>query len=147
MTESQQRWVAILGRRDFPTDGVEDYCTFLGEALRRQGIELQQMRVPWMEKGWIGALRQLSRDCSTWRGRWVLLQYTALAWSRRGFPFWALAVLAILPRGGAHVAVVFHEPVRQRGPGLLQGVRGACQAWVLRRLYGGATKAIFADPL
>ena len=29
MTEPRQRWVAILGRRGFPTDGVQDYCTFL----------------------------------------------------------------------------------------------------------------------
>ena len=147
MTEPRQRWVAILGRRDFPTDGVQDYCTFLGEALRRHGIELRQARVPWIEKGWIGALRQISDDCSTWRGRWVLLQYTALAWSRRGFPFAALAVLAILRRGGARVAVVFHEQDRQGGSSLLQGIRGACQDWVIRRLYGGAAKAIFADPL
>ena len=139
--------VALLGRRDKPTDGVEDYCTFLGDALRRHGIELKKARVPWMEKGWIGALRQTSDDCLAWRGRWVLLQYTALAWSRRGFPFAALAVLVILRRGGARVAVVFHEPDRQGGSGLLQGVRGACQDWVIRRLYGGATKAIFADPL
>jgi len=103
--------------------------------------------VPWMEKSGIGALRQLSRNCSAWRGRWVLLQYTALAWSRRGFPLAVLAVLAILRRGGARVAVVFHEPVRQRGPGLLQAIRGACQSWVIRRLYSGAAKAIFADPL
>jgi glycosyltransferase involved in cell wall biosynthesis len=139
--------VALLGRRDKPTDGVEDYCTFLGNALRCHGIELEQASVPWIEKGWIGALRQVSGGCSEWRGRWVLLQYTALAWSRRGFPFAALAVLAILRRGGARVAVVFHEPDRQAGSGVLQAVRGACQGWVIRRLYGGATKAIFADPL
>jgi len=147
MTELQQRWVAILGRRDFPTDGVEDYCTFLGEALRRQGIELQQARVPWMEKGWIGALRQLSRDCKAWRGRWVLMQYTALAWPGRGFPFGALAVLAILRRGGARVAVVFHESRRQEGSSRLQGVRGACQDWVIQRLYDGATMSIFTAPV
>jgi glycosyltransferase involved in cell wall biosynthesis len=141
------KWIALLGRRDEPTDGVEDYCTFLGEALRRHGIELKQARVPWMEKGWIGALRQISDDCSAWRGRWVLLQYTALAWSRRGFPFAALAVLVILRRGDARVAVVFHEPDRQGGSGLLQGVRGACQGWVIRRLYRRAAKAIFTVPL
>jgi glycosyltransferase involved in cell wall biosynthesis len=147
MTEPQQRWVAILGRRDFPTDGVEDYCTFLGEALRRQGIELQQARVPWVEKGWIGALRQLSRDCEAWRGRWVLMQYTALAWPGRGFPLGALAALAILRRGGARVAVVFHESRRQEGSSRLQGVRGACQDCVIRKLYQGATKSIFTAPV
>ena len=103
--------------------------------------------VRWMEDGWFNGLRQLWHASAEWRGQWVLLQYTALAWSRRGFSFGALAVLAMLRRGGARVAVVFHEPDRQRGSGMLQGIRGACQDWVIRRLYKGATKAIFADPL
>ena len=55
------KWIALLGRQDEPTDGVEDYCSFLGRALASQGIELEQVRVPWGELGWIGALRQLSR--------------------------------------------------------------------------------------
>ncbi len=32
--------VALLGRPDTPTDGVEDYCIFLGRALAARGIEL-----------------------------------------------------------------------------------------------------------
>ena len=72
-------------------------------------------------RGYIQELRQLRRECASWRGKWVLVQYTALGWSRRGFPFGALAVLVILRRGGARVAVVFHEPDRQAGSSLLQG--------------------------
>ena len=138
--------MAILGRRDFPTDGVEDYCTFLGEALRLHGIELEQARVPWAEKGWIGALRQLSRDSAGWRGRWVLLQYTALAWSRRGFAVGALAVLAILRRRGARVAVVFHDPVPFVANGLYGGMRSNLQTWVMRRLALRSDRAISALP-
>ena len=133
-------WIALLGRRDTPTDGVEDYCTFLGRALEARGIELKQERVPWFENGWIGALLWLAREGAAWRGKWVLLQYTALAWSRRGFPFFALAVVAILRRGGARVAVVFHEPKRQGGSRWIDGIRGACQDWVLRELYRSAEK-------
>jgi glycosyltransferase involved in cell wall biosynthesis len=147
MAEIQQRWVAILGRRDMPTDGVEDYCIFLGRALAAVGVELKQARVQWTEKGWIGGLRQLSRECTAWRGKWVLLQYTALSWSRRGFPFAALIVLTILRRGGARVTVVFHESCRQGGSRWKDRIRGACQDWVIRRLYQGAAKSIFTVPL
>jgi glycosyltransferase involved in cell wall biosynthesis len=140
-------WIALLGRRDTPVDGVEDYCRFLGNALGARGIELKHARVPWMENGWIGGLRWLAEESVAWRSKWVVVQYTALSWSRRGFPFAALAVLAILRRSGARVAVVFHEPYRQGGSRLVDRFRGACQDWVMRKLYRGATKAIFADPL
>ena len=143
----KESWIALLGRRDTPTDGVEDYCTFLGKALEARGIELKQERVPWFENGWIGALRSLARECTAWRGKWVLVQYTALGWSRRGFPFFALAVLAILRRGGPRVAVVFHEPKRQEGSRWIHRLRGACQDWVIRKLYRAAARSIFTVPL
>jgi glycosyltransferase involved in cell wall biosynthesis len=140
-------WIALLGRRDTPVDGVEDYCTFLGKALEATGIELKQARVPWMESGWIGGLRWLAQESTSWGGKWVIVQYTALSWSRRGFPFAALAVLAILRSAGAQVAVVFHEPQRQGGSRWIDRFRGVCQDWVIQKLFRGATKAIFADPL
>jgi glycosyltransferase involved in cell wall biosynthesis len=141
------KWIALLGRQDIPTDGVEDYCTFLGRALATQGIEMKQARVAWMEKGWTGALRQLSRECAAWRGSWILLQYTSFMWSRRGFPFPALIVLALLRRCGARVAIVFHEPGRQGGVRRIDRLRGACQDWVIQSLYRRAAKSIFTVPL
>jgi hypothetical protein len=81
-----KNWIVLLGRRDYPTDALEDYCTYLGQALFKHGINLQLVRVPWAEKGWFYALRWLWREARSWQGRWVLVQYTALAWSRRGFP-------------------------------------------------------------
>jgi glycosyltransferase involved in cell wall biosynthesis len=140
-------WVALLGRRDMPTDGVEDYCTFLARALPARGIEMKQARVAWLEKGWIGALLHLLRERAAWRGRWVLMQYTAFIWSRRGFPFGAVAALWILRRGGVRVAIVFHDPWRQGGVRPIDRLRGACQDWVIRRLYRGAAKSIFTVPL
>jgi glycosyltransferase involved in cell wall biosynthesis len=140
-------WVAILGRPDHPTDGVQDYCEFLGRALERDGIEWKIVRVDWKRKGWVGALRELSRESRNYRGIWVLLQYTAFAWSRRGFPIGALAVLSILRRRGARCAIVFHEPFRQGGSRWPDRLRGACQGWVIRRLYRGAAKSIFPEPL
>lgn len=139
--------IALLGRRDLPTDGVEDYCVFLGRELADRGPELERVRVQWDQRGWIGALRQLRRECRRWNGEWVLLQYTALAWSRRGYPFAVLAAVTILRSAGAHLAVVYHEPSRQGGVRWLSRVRGACQDWVIHWLYQQAEKAIFTVPL
>jgi glycosyltransferase involved in cell wall biosynthesis len=141
--------IALLGRRDEPTDGVEDYCAFLGEALEKQGTELRKVRIQWAEKGWAAALRELRAQSAEWRNQWVLVQYTALAWSRRGFPFRALEVIRALKKGGAHVAVVFHEHARQ-GEGLrrwIDRIRGASQDWVIRRLHRNADRGIFAEPI
>lgn len=143
----KETWVALLGRQDKPVDGVEDYCTFLGRLLGARGIELKQVRVPWTEKGWIRGLRWLSSENAAWRGKWVVVQFTSLSWSRRGFPIFVLAVLAVLRRGGARVAVMFHEPTRQGGSRWVDRIRGACQDWVIRKAYRGAEKGIFADPI
>jgi glycosyltransferase involved in cell wall biosynthesis len=143
----KETWIALLGRRDTPTDGVEDYCVFLGRALEARGIDLKPVRVPWHERGWVGALRWLASESVAWRGKWVIVQYTALAWSRRGFPLFALAVLAILRRKGARLAVVYHEPTRQAGSRWIGRLRGLSQDFVIRRLYTGVENAIFADPL
>lgn len=147
-TEKALALVALLGRRDEPADGVEDYCTFLGRALAKRGVEWEQMRLPWARCGRFRALRQIWQKSAAWRGKWVLLQYTALAWSRRGFPFLSLPVLWILRRRGARCAVVFHEPCQQlAGTRWRDRIRGACQDWTIRTLYRMSAKAIFADPL
>lgn len=140
-------WIAILGRRDSPTDGVEDYCAFLGQALRPHGVRLEMVRVRWFDCGWVRALSQVWRESRTWSKNWVLLQHTAMAWSRRGFPFGEVAVAKILRRHGVRTAVIFHEPLPQGGPRWIDQFRRACQDWVVRALYREATKAIFADPL
>jgi len=143
-----QAWIALLGRRDMPTDGVEDYCTFLGQALAQRGIDLKHIRVPWVEKGWLRALLQLRRECTNWREHWVLFQYTAFAWSRCGFSFGAVAALAILCSRGVRCAVVFHEPSHHSaGSSWIGRIRAACQDWVILKLYKESSKAIFPDPL
>jgi glycosyltransferase involved in cell wall biosynthesis len=141
--------VALLGRPDTPTDGVADYCTFLAKALDARGIQMSLAPVRWMEDGWFNGLRQLWHESAEWRGQWVLLQYTALGWSRRGFPLGAVAALAILRRRGVRCAVVFHEPYRQieHSPRWIDRIRGACQDWTVRALYRRTEKAVFADPL
>jgi len=143
---ANRKVVALLGRKDTPTDGVEDYCVFLGSALSHRGVNLARVRVPWHEKGWPRALRRVSNDSAIWSGGWVVLQYTALSWSTRGFPFGILAVARILKNHSVKVAVVFHESAGCRSKGIVGRLRCACQDWTVSRLYNLADRAIFTVP-
>ena len=143
-----KEWIALLGRRDMPTDGVEDYCTFLGRALAQRGLTLDLTRVDWFDRGWSAALWALWRESVRWRRTWVLVQYTGMSWSRRGFPIGVLAVLAILRKRGCRCAVVFHEFARQSGSvRWIDRMRGACQQWVIERLHQRVAKCIFTVPV
>lgn len=143
----ETQWIALLGRRDEPADGVEDYCDFLGQALRQRGIELRKARVGWRERGWLAALGELWRESAGWGGRWVLLQYTALGWSRRGFPLGALTVAWILRRRGARCSVVFHEASGQPSKGAAGKLREGFQDFVVRHLHRRSAKSIFTVQL
>lgn len=138
--------VALLGRQDKPTDGVEDYCVFLAKALAQRAIVLERNRISRDETGWRRALQELSRRSTGWRGKWVFLQYTALAWPFRGFPAGILGVARILKNSGARVAVVFHESKAVPAKGMLGPSRFVCQEWVIRRLYKVADCAILTVP-
>ncbi|MFZ3216183.1 MAG: glycosyltransferase [Candidatus Acidiferrales bacterium] len=140
-------WIALLGRRDVPADGVTDYCEHLGLALARHGIELRLARVEWSRDSWPRALRTLFRESKTWRGNWVVLQYTALAWSRRGFPVGGLLSLAILRFRGARCAVMLHEPWGTTGPRLIDRIRCAFQNWTVRTLHRFSRKSVVTVPL
>lgn len=144
----QARLIALIGRQDQPTDGVADYCKFLGEALERRGVGLETDRVAWHDLGWIAALRKLERQSAQWRGSWVVVHYTALSWSRRGFPLGILLVLRRMRRSGMRCAILFHESGRQlSGTRWRDKFRGAVQEWAIRRCYRAADKAIFTIPL
>lgn len=101
--------IALLGRKDEPTDAVEEYCKYLGAALEAYDFELQIRRVPWEKHGWREALHALRLQASGWEGTWVLLQYTALAWSKRGFPHQFRKVVSTLKKAGVKTAIVFHD--------------------------------------
>ena len=141
------RLILLLGKRDTPADGVQDYCKYLAQALRGRGIKTEIARVEWHSEGWARALRKLRAQSVKWEGSWVVLQYTALSWSRRGFPLGALAVLRSLRRRKVRCAAVFHESRRQGGAKWAGQVRGALQDWVIRQIYKEVDIAIFADPL
>ena len=139
--------IALLGHTDTPVDGVEDYCSHLSRALERLGTRMEVARMLWFDIGWLAALRRLARESLPWRGRWVVLQFTALAWSRHGFPFGVLAVLAVLRTRGVRCAVMLHEPYRHGGSRWIDQIRGVCQDWVIRTIYRGADLAVLPDPL
>jgi glycosyltransferase involved in cell wall biosynthesis len=139
--------IALLGKRDTPTDGVEDYCAHLREALALRGDDLQLVRAPWAEQGWGRALGWLWRESRGWPGQWTLVQYTALGWSRHGFSLPFLAVLALLRMRRARVAVVFHDAEPYHGTRLVDRLRRACQRRVMRASYRWVQKSIVTVPL
>ena len=143
---SPERIVLLLGRRDEPTDGVADYCHYLGKALVPLGYAVDVVHVPWAERGWRASLKELRENASDWRGYWVLLQYTALSWSRRGFPLRVLRVLHILAQSGARIGIVFHDASPFPGTRLLDTLRRRCQVMVMRRAYAVAERVFLTIP-
>ncbi len=142
----KQLAIALLGRKDEPTDAVEEYCRYLGDALQAHEIQLEIRRVPWVTRGWSEALRSLRLQAAAWQGIWVLVQYTALAWSARGFPQKIVLALKILKAAGARVAVVFHDVEPYAGTRLIDALRRAIQVRTMRRAIRVADLAVFTVP-
>jgi glycosyltransferase involved in cell wall biosynthesis len=142
-----QRVIALLGRRDKPTDAVEEYCARLGSALSAHGVRLELQRVAWYENGWSAALHDLQRQAALWTNINILVQYTALAWSKRGFPIPFLRVLTALRRAGTRVITIFHDPQPFSGTRSVDRIRRNIQVYVMRRAVRIGTKAVFTVPL
>jgi len=144
---SGQRLFALLGRPDSPTDAVEEYCHYLAEALVEEGFELVIERVDWRKNGWARAARSLRRRARGWRGAWVLVQYTALAWSARGFPLHFPRVLKTLKSAGARVGVVFHDIEPFSGARVIDGLRRRAQLRVMLEALRLSDAAVFTVPM
>jgi glycosyltransferase involved in cell wall biosynthesis len=142
-----QKCIALLGRRDAPTDAVEEYCSYLGEALRAHDFELELARVAWLEDGWPVAMREMERQAAAWRGCWVLVQYTALAWSERGFPLRFLRVLKILRQAGAHVAMVYHDVLPYDGSRTIDKLRRRAQVHAMSEALRSCDLGVFTVPV
>lgn len=138
--------ISILGRLDTPTDGVHDYCGYLAQAFARRGTHLQIIPLRWEVDGWAAALSAVWKQSRSWRNRIVLLQYTALMWSRRGLPFGALAVLAILKFRRVRLCVVFHDAGYEPAKGLLRRFRVAFQNFVIRNIFRCAEFPVLTVP-
>lgn len=130
-----------------PTDGVEDYCRLLGEAFSQRNAGYMLIRVAWEVEGWLRALSNLWRKNELGRAHWALVQYTALMWSRRGFPLLFLAMLLILRFRKVRVAVIFHDPEPFAGRRLVDRLRRSCQLLVMRSAYRFGDRSIFSVPL
>ena len=134
--------VFLLGRQDTPTDAVEDYCQYLADALRTHDFALELERVNWSENGWSAALRELRSKALGWRAHWVFVQYTALAWSERGFPLPFLRVLRVLRDAQARIAVVYHDPGAYAGTRWIDKIRRAAQLHTMHRALCGCDLAV-----
>lgn len=143
MKTTQQPVVALLGRRDEPTDAVEEYCRYLGAALVAQGVLFDLKRVRWPDVGWPAALAELRRAARSWHDTNVLVQYTALAWSEHGFSSRFLRVLETLRVSGARITVVFHDAEPFSGSRIVDRVRRIVQTYVMRRALRFADRAVF----
>ena len=144
---SGQRIIALLGRPDAPTDAIEEYCRYLGDALRAENFDLNIERVAWTEVGWSSALRALRRKSKEWCGTWVLAQYTALAWSDRGFPLRFSRVLRILKAAGVRLAVVYHDIEPFSGTRVIDRLRRGAQLRVVREAVRVCDAAVFTVPM
>jgi glycosyltransferase involved in cell wall biosynthesis len=138
--------IMLLGRRDEPTDAVRDYANCLSEALNRKGMACKISEMGWHEQGWLGALFNLWHESRAWRGRWVLLHYTALMWSRRGFPIVAPLVLRFLKFRGCWTAIVFHDVYAVPGSRWIDRFRVSLQERIMRYLSMHACCAIITVP-
>ena len=143
---SPQRVICLLGRRDEPTDAVEEYCQHLAEALATHSFQTEIRRVPWNQHGWAASLDALRLQSESWSGVWVLVQYTALAWSSRGFPNRILRVLRVLRKAGARIAVVFHDAEPFGGSRLVDHFRRAAQVRAMRSAVARSDRAVFTVP-
>lgn len=144
---SGQRIIALLGRPDAPTDAVEEYCRYLGEALQAEDFDLIIERVARAEQGWASALKSLRCRAKRWRGTWVFVQYTALAWSKRGFPLRFPRLLKTLKNAGVRTAVVFHDVDQYSGTRVIDRLRRRAQLRAMREALRLSDTAVFTVPM
>ena len=76
-----------------------------------------------------------------------MLQYTALAWSARGFPLHFPRLLKSLKATGAHVGVVFHDIEPYCGTRVIDGLRRRVQLHVMRKALRLSDTAVFTVPM
>ena len=116
-----------------PTCGVADHSVHLAEALsQRNNVTL--MHVRWSELGWLRALVTLDKQYRSNPQDWVVLQFTPLAWSDRGFAVGALFVAILTRLSGVKLAVIMHDPIAFTGTRWRDVLRRHTQQMVMRAL-------------
>ena len=139
--------LVVLGRRDSPTDGVEDYSRHLATALEHRGYSVGLMSCDWDGRGWRRSLLALRKRLVVDRPRLVLMQYTHLMWSRHGFPQMSIPVAKLMKQTGCKLGLVIHDPVNFPGPRLRDRIRHTSQYLVMRILTRIADETIVPIPL
>lgn len=124
----------LLGRRDTPSDGVEDYSIRLAEALEKLGHPVELCRAQWDSIGTRAAMNSLRAELTSTRRDWILLQFTHLMWSRRGFAYRALQAARIARGSGSKLAVIIHDPLAFSGRRWRDRARRRFQHEIMRRL-------------
>src|SRR6267143_61202 len=142
MLGDNQRGVALIGREDETTDALEDYRKLLAQSLQKKGYSLEIFRIDWAEQGWRRALRDAGKQFAEQRGSWALVQYTALAWSRHGFPLRFARMIGGLKGAGIQVLIVFHDPEPFGGRRFRDRLRRGVQLAVMRRAARLADKIV-----
>jgi len=129
--------ISLLGPPQEPADGVLDHAHALSEALKQMGHSARVVQHLWDRDGWLKSLVTLrGRLISADR---VLMHYTHLAWSRRGFPIMALVVAALV--GRKRLWVLLHDPGPFPGASPIRRVRAAIQVVVMLMLVRFASRA------
>jgi glycosyltransferase involved in cell wall biosynthesis len=139
------RCVIVFGQIDTPTDGVEDYCRYLAEGLRAEQFDVLVVRLRWEEIGVEASLAELDQRISDTPVDWFLFQYTALAWSQRGFPTLALRVVKHLKKK-ARCAVTFHDYGPYPGMRWIDRLRRSVQLSVMHKLLRVANVSVLTVP-
>jgi glycosyltransferase involved in cell wall biosynthesis len=136
----------LLGRKDEPTDAIEEYSRYLGRALQAHDIHVEIIRIPWEIRGWPKALRNLERQAGHWHGAVVVIQYTALGWSSRGFPWRLLQLVKALKSIGVRVGIVFHDVEPYGGSRLVDSLRRYIQVRTMKGILSLADFTVFTVP-
>ncbi|HBQ98139.1 MULTISPECIES: glycosyltransferase [unclassified Roseofilum] len=141
--ETKNKLIALLGQQQALADGVVDYCTKLKQAMEGKNVQLTLQWVPWKEQGWLRALTWLWQESESWYGQWVIVQYTAAAWSELALPILFIVVLQLLRIRQIRVAIMFHEVQGYPGNNLKAKIRSAIQVWTIRTAIGMSDRSIF----
>jgi glycosyltransferase involved in cell wall biosynthesis len=106
----------------------------LATACRSRGAAVDVIRVPWDRLGTRNAITKLAAELRDTRSEWAVVQFTQLAWSRRGLAARVLLVLRTIRRLGTCVGFIVHDPECWGGSRLRDHIRRRLQVRLLRRV-------------
>lgn len=114
--------------------------------MEAQGVPFGLERFPWYELGWRKAFAKIERKAGLWNNDWILIQYTALAWSRRGFPMRILSLIRFFRKHCIRCGVVFHDAQPYVGGRLVDHARRQLQIYTMREALRLADLTVLTVP-